>query len=147
MKKTLATVIAVVLCAMASAIPAQAGGQHGVRKDSIPYEGPTGIALVGHGAGTCRDGQSAVNCVQFPTGSRDHWVSVEIDDSLGGPVAAIITQGTAEPLAEFCGRIEKPVRIKPGFAVEVSLYSGSCADGTPSVATSGSVTAFFTRKK
>lgn len=74
----------------------------------------------------------------------DRRVTVDIEDDNAAAVAGFVYQynGTTGYGGEwFCGRTLRPVRIKPGAdLVAVSIKAVATCNGTPSYATSGTVT-------
>lgn len=75
-----------------------------------------------------------------PRGAR--FLAIEIADSSGSAVLAKIIQDSE--VTALCTATPKPVMIRPDFPVTVRMYAGRCYDGTPSVVTSGTVTAKLT---
>lgn len=142
-------IAALVLGALASSLfmPASASDRGSrSRTEKVAYEAASGLALLGHGASTCLAGQDQATCVSVRTATNDRWLAVKIEDQSGEAVAGTVTQNGAF-LAEFCGSTDKPIRVTPGPEVNISLYAGSCADGTPSVVTSGVLHATFSKKR
>ena len=82
-----------------------------------------------------------------PSGSKEVYVTVAITDQSGRKVAGKLVQdsngnGTTseagEPAFEFCGSIDKPVKIQPGVPVGVYINTGPCGSDV-SVPTTGTV--------
>lgn len=145
-----------------AAVPAAAGPRS--RRSGIQtatYSSPAGVwAFSGNlGAGVlttdCSAGQG---CVQFavPTGASS--VVVEVTDSSGLQPVALVSGVTEEGGLETCQSNTGPLTIAPTSTPEeeaagddpvmisVTLASGICSDGTPALATSGTVTATFTNE-
>ena len=78
-------------------------------------------------------------------GGPERFVSVEIDDAHGLPVAGIVSQPGVDG-TPICGASEKPLKVRPYEKVTVFLMNGTCGDAGASVATTGTVTATFTRR-
>lgn len=78
-------------------------------------------------------------------GGPERFVSVEIDDAHGLSVTGIVAQEGDEGIA-ICGATEKRLRVRPYENVTVYLMNGECGDEAASVATTGTVTATFTRR-
>ncbi|HWL65571.1 MAG TPA: hypothetical protein VNP73_06310, partial [Actinomycetota bacterium] len=86
-------------------------------------------------------------CVRFKPRSGERFVSVEIEDGLGQPVYFWIGQ-REEDLQEYCGTMDKPLRIQPRLEITVFLIEGTCRGTyTPSVVSRGTVTATFTNRR
>ena len=74
--------------------------------------------------------------------------SFRIDDALGQKVAGRVIQnvdGDRHPETDvsFCGSTEGPIPIVPAQWLTVYVHQGPCADGTPAIASRGTVTATF----
>lgn len=69
------------------------------------------------------------------------FLSLTIEDESGGKVSAHIRN--ADSTVAICGETEKPIRVRPNFETEVLLFAGLCEDGTPSMPTTGTITATF----
>lgn len=79
-------------------------------------------------------------------GGPERFVSVEIDDAHGLPVTGIVVQPGDDRGTHICGATEKPLRVRPFEKVTVFLMNGVCGDAGASIATTGTVTATFTKK-
>ena len=79
-------------------------------------------------------------------GGPERFVSVEIDDAHGLPVTGIVSQPGDDDGRPICGSSEKPLKVRPYENVTVFLMNGTCGDAGASVATTGTVTATFTRR-
>lgn len=158
MRKTLATLVAVGLVGGALLAPAAEAGKK--KKKSKPrvvtatYHTPAiGVAtpVVSGGASRC-DGTLNVGCAEFPTTGKDRYVRIQVTDASGQNVGGYVSQGDTngdgigDLFGEFCGKHTTPVAITPGRPLKVSLYGGTCADGSPSVVTTGEIKATFTKK-
>ncbi len=75
------------------------------------------------------------------------FLSLKINDESGGKVGADIEQGDTS--VAICGETSEPVRVKPNFATEITIYAGTCDDGsmTPSTPTRGTITATFSNTR
>ena len=93
-----------------------------------------------------------VGSVWFPPGS-ERYVSVEIVDDNGLAIWGRVAQdldGDDYPdiTHDFCGGTDGPVRIEPQVQVAIVLYNGVCPGGnSPSIATSGTVTGTFSKRR
>lgn len=135
MRKLVAvTAVAWVIAGAAGSSLAVAGGSK--RVEERPY------AAAPQGVNFYTDLGYSVGEVTFPPGA-ERYVEVVIADAAGGAVAAEVIQGTR--VSNICGATESPLAIRPDVPVTVRLYVGRCADGVPSVATNGEVTATFTK--
>ena len=158
MRKTITALLAVGLIAGAFMAPAAEAGKK--KKKSKPrvvtdtYDAPAvGVAspVVSGGGSTCSGGTN-IGCVEFTTSSKDKYVKIEVTDQSGQKAGGYISQGDTDGdgvgnlFGEFCGAHAGPVAITPGIPVKVSLYNGTCSDGSPSTVTTGTVKATFTAK-
>jgi hypothetical protein len=101
---------------------------------------------------------TAGGCVEIATTSAESYISVEIVDASGLPVAAALAQdvdgdGTGTFFASVCGASAAPVAIAPGMPVTVIIGAGVVVDGAavppgacPSAATSGTVKATLSNR-
>lgn len=138
MKKaaTAATVLALAgaLLSPASAIPSE-------RTVTEPYSMPSGY---GHYVTITAEGNWAI----FEPRAGERRVTFSIQDELGGPVLGKVFFWEGDRWAErepkFCGATKKPLRVKPSETVYVGAFFGDC-NGAQSVATTGTVTATFSK--
>lgn len=101
---------------------------------------------------------TAGGCVEIPTTSADSFISLEITDASGLPVAAALAQdvdgdGTGTFFGSVCGASTTPIPITPGFPVTVIIGAGVVVDGAtippgacPSAATSGTIKATLSNR-
>ena len=117
---------------------ATAGGKE-PREQSLPYVagglnqspepgGTTGIMV-----------QEVVGGVKFDAGPEP-FVTIEIQDRTGMPVAAHVVAGSSA--TPICGATKRPINVLPGSEIKVFLMNGSCGEDT-SVVTTGDVLATF----
>ena len=66
------------------------------------------------------------------------------DGEEAGPASASFS--TAVTWHRFCGRTTAPVPVKPKLDVRVTIYKGTCLDGTPSAPTTGEIVVDFHRR-
>ena len=84
---------------------------------------------------------------------RDRYVSIDIVDESGLPVAALLFQYVGDEYARghipICGGTDEPVKLEKGVDwVGVDLFEGPCGtDLSPAAATTGVVDFTFTRSK
>lgn len=85
---------------------------------------------------------------EIPLGADDIYIKIEVTDQAGQKVSGFISQGDLDGngvnddgYANFCGAHPEPVPLSaPGQTIiGVYLASGVCADGTPSVMTTGTI--------
>lgn len=160
MRKTITTLLVGGLIAGAFLVaPADAKKKKKyVRKATSEYSVPAfGQADIG---GTCPDQAELNGCASFPTGRKDKFVKVVIDDASGTPTVGTVSHpdqngdGFVESLGYFCGKSDK-IAIQSGAEVIVFPYMvgstgvlesfggpGQCA----SVGTQGTIKATFTSK-
>ena len=159
MRKTVVTILAVGLVAGALLAPAAEAGKRKKKKSkprvvSAAYQTPAiGVATpaVSGGASICPNDPN-IGCVEFPTTRKDRYVKIEVTDASGQEAGGYVSQGdtngdgVGDLFGDFCGGHSAPISITPGRPLKVSLYAGTCADGSPSIVTSGTVKATFTKK-
>lgn len=124
-----------------AALPSAAAGPGEPRIQTLEYAG--GGVTAGPDRTVALRAGTGIGAVEF-RGGPERFVSVEIEDAHGLPVAAVVAQ-PGEDGTHVCGSSRKPLRIRPFENVTVYLMSGVCGAGT-SVATTGAVTATFTRR-
>ena len=157
MRKTITALLAVGLIAGAFMAPAAEAGKKKKAKPRVvtdTYDAPAiGISTPAASGGIsgCSGGNN-IGCVEFTTSSKDKYVKIEVTDQSGQKAGGYISQGDTDGdgvgnlFGEFCGAHPAPVAITPGVPVKVSLYNGTCADGSQSTVTTGTVKATFTAK-
>jgi hypothetical protein len=115
----------------------------------LTYDSPgVGVALMGDSGGYPIGFPSSAD---MPTSAEERYVTVEIVDGSGQKVSASLSQsdqdgdGFVDDLGEsFCGATEEPIEFEPGTTiVGVYAHNGTCADGTPSIMTTGTVKLTF----
>lgn len=112
------------------------------RRAEAAYTGPAaGAEVEGRGAYVCAAGNPSIGCVSFASEPGEAFVSVEIADLDGMPVAATISQPGRDDAVKICGRTPEPIPIASG--VEVFIRVDAVAAACRGVATSGVVTAVF----
>jgi hypothetical protein len=101
---------------------------------------------------------TAGGCVEIATTAGENYISVEITDASGQPVAAALAQdtdgdGVGTFFATVCGASTAPIPITAGSPVTVIIGAGVVVDGAtippgacPSVATSGTVKATLSNR-
>lgn len=98
------------------------------------------VALMGGFSGACAHGEG-VGCVRFETRVDEKFAQVKIEDALGLPVHGFITTTDGQTiLADFCGETAKSVLLTD-LSFQVWVIEGPCSDGTPAIASQGTVIA------
>lgn len=115
--------------------------------------GNLGVTAAGVGGGGCfNDPSMPFACIKIvPPGSEYTYVKLEVTDASGQKAGGFISQqdadgdGLSDGYGNFCGSHPEPVALEvPGGELGVSLYLGTCADGTtPSIVTSGTIKLTF----
>jgi hypothetical protein len=124
------------------------------------YNGPAGVWAfqgdAGFGALACATANSG--CLEFEVPSGATHVTIEIADSTGQNPVALLSGVGPEGVIETCDATTGPVELEdlskaqeegtydPADgppSVGVTVASGLCPDGSPGLATSGTVTATF----
>ena len=109
------------------------------RRASDEYGPPPAVRAGEFWVGVFGDGIDGWSPFDVKRG-EDH-VSLRVVDESGRKVAGAIYQG-GRRLAEFCGSAED-VRLRKGRNIEVLVWTGHCADGTPSTPMGGTIKAVF----
>ena len=91
------------------------------------------------------------NGVRFETLPKEKYVSLTIADEVADNVRAMVGQdidgdGVDDEITEICNTTEAPIKITPGIPLTVWTQEGTCADGSPSTPTSGTIEAMFMTK-
>ena len=155
MKKAIAVALSLGLLAGAMIAPADAAKKK--KKKPVKVERVVELAYDSPGVGVAIQGGATGYPIGFPTSAdigttgEERYVKVEIVDSSGQKVNGSLAQsdqdgdGFVDDLGEpFCGATEEPIEFEPGTViVGVYAHNGTCADGTPSVMTTGTVTLTF----
>lgn len=105
------------------------------------YASPAaGVGVGGEFYGACKHGDGA-GCVLITPNPGELFARVEIADALSLPVHGFITDLQANHIvAEFCGTTEKTVFLGSDEQFLVWVFADPCNDGTPAMASSGTVT-------
>ena len=144
MRKRLAVALAAgALVTALGAAPAPAGSAEN-RIHTLEYVG--GGVTAGPSRHAVLRAGDGIGAVVF-RGGPERFVSIEIADAHGLPVTGIVIQDDDDEGTYICGATDKPLRIRPFEKVTVFLMNGVCADALASLATSGTVTAEFTRQR
>ena len=166
MRKTISILIALALVFGALMAPAAEAGKKKKKKKRIERVvefdytlGGLGLSLPDNpvlgGGGVCRlETEALANgeivCHEIPTKVKELYVKVEVNDATGMGPGGFISQGdvdgdgVSDGYGTFCGAHEEPVEMtNPGAPLRISYYYGTCADGTPSFPTQGTVTVTF----
>ena len=85
-----------------------------------------------------------IGCAPLEKFGKERWVTVNIKDSSGMPVAYRISQFSettgVEQVEHFCSSSPERAKLIKGLTNGlVSVVNGPCPDGTPAVATSGEI--------
>ncbi|MGH2729200.1 MAG: hypothetical protein ACRDJI_01165 [Actinomycetota bacterium] len=143
------TVLAALLVVVLAVGPAPAS--EGSRGVTVEYEAPDALQFADPRSG---EGYFVLfGDPPFPTfyaQRGETHVGIEIEDELGKVTAGHIhvdsnRDGQVDAHMSVCGKTEKPLSITPGAKLEIWILSGTCRDGTASIATQGLVTATFHR--
>lgn len=144
MKKAV-TLLAILSLVTATAVaPAHAGKgkrKRVERKIEAPYATPAaGVAVGGDFYGACKHGEGA-GCALITPNPGELFAAVAVRDAAGLPVQGFVTDVEAnQVIAEFCGATNETVFLGSDEQFLVWVFAGPCTDGTPAMATSGSMT-------
>jgi hypothetical protein len=117
---------------------------------SAPGAGVSGPAGTASG-GICPFADPTTQqCIEVPLEPGDKYIKVEITDTSGQNVAGYISQGDTDGdgignlYGDFCGGHEEFIPLEsPSAPVRISFYNGVCADNSPAIATTGTITVTF----
>jgi hypothetical protein len=149
------------LMAAAAGLPAEAGKKKKPKPAPSPtriervvefeYSCPCGPRVMGQGAGFQLGGSTGENIGGGPVAfdpSIENFMKAEVKDSAGQTVAVRIAMDTDSSdtspnntVADICGSTTEPIEmpdVEAEFRVFISF--GTCADGTPSFPTQGTIT-------
>jgi hypothetical protein len=160
MKRLISVALMVALVAGAMVMPAEAAKKKKKKKKAVakierkvelPYMCPCGVNTPAGGRGFWIGPEGTrFGGGSLPSAAEDMFVTVEVQDAGGGTVYAFLAQDTDGDLqaeteiGEACGKTEKALPVPaPGGEVGVFIYVGTCADGTPSMPTQGTVVLTF----
>ncbi len=126
MRRTVAVLLGLILlgASLATPLDAKKKPKKVVRTYSEPYE----ASSVGSAdaTGTCVDTNG---CVFLAVGPKETFLSVEIVDDTGLPVAATIGQDQnpgdnfVDRVADICGKTEEPLAIQPGLQITIWIWA------------------------
>src|SRR5687767_4687325 len=120
------------------------------RAETLSYEDPAiGVSFPQYTMETCFSG-----CLVFDVMAGERFATVQADDLVGPDVALAVFAwdgGVDDPRfigREFCTETDRPFRL-PCWTRKlwVEVLIGPCSDGTPAMATRGSVTATFSESR
>ena len=119
----------------------------------VEYQGGNlGVATPVSTGGACLvDPSLPFSCKEvIPTKPGMKYIKIEVTDATGQAAGGFISQqdadgdGLNDGYGEFCGAHAEAVPLELESApVGVSLYPGACADGTPSIVTTGTIKVTF----
>ena len=157
MKKTVVLVLALALIAGSLAAPALAKKKKKkpVRVERVvelDYSAPgIGATVAGSGGGICPFADPTTQeCIEVPLQVGEAYVKVELVDATGQKVSGSLSQGDTDGdgignlYGQFCGAHEAPIKMESTTVpLRISFYNGTCDDGTPAPATTGTITVTF----
>lgn len=93
-------------------------------------------------------------CLILPTAASERYFKISVEDASGQNVSGFVSQGDAngngvndDAYAPFCGSHATAQAIaSPGTDMNVYASGGACADGSPSLMTTGTMTIKFAKK-
>ncbi len=149
MKRAIAVALTLGLLAGAMVAPAEAGKKKKPKRVERQAQGTYAAPATLVGSCTQTDG---IGCMGIVSGPGENFVSAEVTDSLGQPVAISVeadldgNNTTETDFGMFCGKTDKPIAIEPG--VELIFWVGradviaatACA---PGIATQGTLDVTF----
>lgn len=141
--KKLPALLAVGLVSASFIAPAQSSGWS--REVKQPYSIAAGyVSDSSEGSATL-----GPNWVVFKPRRGENRVSLSISDAAGGPVLGKVYfwrtdgRGWSDREVEFCTETDRSIAFRANEKVYVGAFIGSCANGSASVVTTGTVTARF----
>lgn len=137
---------AIAIAALATALLPAPGAAEApeTRVQTLEYVGG-GVAIGRQRSTAVRVGDT-VGAVEF-RGGPERFVTLVIVDRHGLPVTGSVVQPGDDEETLICGATDKPLKVRPYENVTVFLMNGVCGDTGASVATSGTVTATFSRTR
>ena len=155
MKRAISVVLALGLLAGAFALPAEAAKKKKkkvVRVERVvelPYQCPCGPSTPAASQGFWLAG-GTFGGGPVATGGEENYVKIEVTDQSGQTVYVSVGQdpdgdGFSDSFGDVCGTSgDEPLSVPaPGSEVSAFVFVGTCPDGTPSIATSGTVKLTF----
>lgn len=145
MKRASAIVLMASLLAMSNTSVVEAGKRESAKRkertvEAVYLSPAPAVALMGEFSGACAHGEG-IGCVRFETRPKEKFARVKIEDALGLPVHGFITTADGQTiLADFCGETAKSVLLTD-ISIQVWVIEGPCSDGTPAIASQGTVSA------
>lgn len=157
MKKSVVAIMVIIgLIAAFNAVPAHAKKKKKKAKPRVvemEYTlGGIGAATPAITGGICPMTEpGSGECIEFPVlSAKEKYVKVEVLDTLPVGPAGFISQGDidgdgiSDGYGTFCRAHEGFIPLENGTApVRVSFYPGVCANGTPSIPTTGTIRVTF----
>jgi hypothetical protein len=137
--RKVATILAAGLVAASLLSPANAADTR--RTVTETYSITSGF-LTGSTQGSIQIG---TNWALFTPRAGETHISLSIEDASGRPVLGKVFFVGSDRDTEFCSATDRPLRVRAGDDIYVGAYIGTCADGTVSVVTTGTITATFTK--
>lgn len=132
MKKLVVAAVAIGLLGGALAIPADAKKKPRKPK-KVEREIEGSYANPAIGVPGVVGSAAAGGAVEFPIGTKESFLTLEIEDTSGSPVVATLSQDTDpatptwEIFATICGGVED-LAIEPGIPLRVSVYTSPGPD-------------------
>lgn len=151
MKRVTALLIILSLGALVANVPANAAPRRKhkrvERTVEASYATPAaGVALAGDFYAACKHGDG-IGCVKITPEPKELFARVAITDTTDLPVHGFITNIDASTvIADFCGETRDTVFLGSGDEFLVWAFAGPCSDGTPAMATSGTVTVVLSNR-
>lgn len=143
MRRYISVVVAISLL-VAAASPALAAKSRSVteRYDKPAAGVRVGSARTGVWYYDCLEG---TGCVHVPVRPGELTADIEVDDDAGTPVQVKVFAYMGEELAEFCTFSDESIPLDGVSELLIMVINGECANGQPSVVTSGDVNVTLTR--
>lgn len=126
MRKVIAVVVGLTVLSGLLTVPVEAKKKP--KKVERTYKEPYEASSIGSAdaTGTCVDTNG---CVFIAVGLKETFLSIEIVDDTGLPVAATVGQDRTagdnfvDRVADICGKTEEPLAIEPGLQVTVWIWA------------------------
>jgi hypothetical protein len=139
------TALALALVALAATAPAAHGRQGPARVQTQQYLYPHGVDTWHWTVST----RGVLPPIVFTPRPGDEWMYLAVEDAAGEPVFVHVRQeaeGGGEDLFDhFCSRADL-THLVSDRPVEVYVFSGACRNHTTGFATTGTLTATFSRR-
>ena len=137
--------VLVILAVLSTVGPLHARGARGITE--APYRSPVVGASVAGATAYFYDCLNQLGCARIPLERGERYASLQVSDASGQAVwGSIYLMPGGTNIGQFCSSTEEPVPTLEATEILVHVIPGTCADGTSSVVTTGTVKAVLSRR-